>query len=102
MTDIVERLRGLRFVHVPVASGLMEEAAAEIERLRNERRWIPLSEREPAMGERVMIGNAPDKWVATGERVLTGAYLHWEDGDGEDLHEPTHWMPLQEPPEVTK
>ena len=35
MTDIVERLRGLRFVHVPVASGLMEEAAAEIERLRN-------------------------------------------------------------------
>ena len=35
MTDIVERLRGLRFVHVPAASGLMEEAAAEIERLRN-------------------------------------------------------------------
>jgi hypothetical protein len=34
MTDIVERLRGLRFVHVPVASGLMEEAANEIERLR--------------------------------------------------------------------
>jgi hypothetical protein len=35
MTDIVERLRGLRFVHVPVASQLMDEAAAEIERLRN-------------------------------------------------------------------
>ncbi len=35
MTDIVERLRGLRFVHVPAASGLMEEAAAEIERLRS-------------------------------------------------------------------
>jgi hypothetical protein len=34
MTDIVERLRGLRFVHVPAASGLMDEAAAEIERLR--------------------------------------------------------------------
>jgi hypothetical protein len=34
MTDIVERLRGLRFVHVPVASQLMEEAAREIERLR--------------------------------------------------------------------
>jgi CBS domain-containing protein len=34
MTDIVERLRGLRFVHVPVASELMDEAAAEIERLR--------------------------------------------------------------------
>ena len=35
MTDIVERIRSLRYVHVPVASGLMEEAAAEIERLRN-------------------------------------------------------------------
>jgi DNA-binding MarR family transcriptional regulator len=35
MTDIVERIRGLRYVHVPVASQLMAEAAAEIERLRN-------------------------------------------------------------------
>jgi hypothetical protein len=35
MTDIVERIRSLRYVHVPVASGLMEEAAAEIKRLRN-------------------------------------------------------------------
>jgi hypothetical protein len=35
MTDIVERLRNLRFVHVPVASELMEQAADEIERLRD-------------------------------------------------------------------
>jgi hypothetical protein len=35
MTDIVERIRTLRYVHVPVASQLMAEAAAEIERLRN-------------------------------------------------------------------
>jgi hypothetical protein len=34
MTDIVERIRKLRYVHVPVASQLMAEAAAEIERLR--------------------------------------------------------------------
>jgi hypothetical protein len=34
MTDIVERIRSLRYVHVPVASQLFEEAAAEIERLR--------------------------------------------------------------------
>jgi len=33
MTDIVERIRSLRYVHVPVASQLMTEAAAEIERL---------------------------------------------------------------------
>jgi hypothetical protein len=35
MIDIVERIRSLRYVHVPAASGLMAEAAAEIERLRN-------------------------------------------------------------------
>ena len=33
--DIVERIRSLRYVHVPVASQLMAEAADEIERLRN-------------------------------------------------------------------
>jgi wyosine [tRNA(Phe)-imidazoG37] synthetase (radical SAM superfamily) len=32
--DIVERIRKLRYVHVPVASELMAEAADEIERLR--------------------------------------------------------------------
>jgi hypothetical protein len=33
--DIVERIRSLRYVHVPVASQVMAEAADEIERLRN-------------------------------------------------------------------
>lgn len=32
--DIVDRIRSLRYVHVPVASQLFEEAANEIERLR--------------------------------------------------------------------
>jgi hypothetical protein len=32
--DIVERIRGLRYVHVPVASELMNEAATAIETLR--------------------------------------------------------------------
>jgi hypothetical protein len=32
--DIVERIRGLRYVHVPVASDLMAEAATAIETLR--------------------------------------------------------------------
>jgi hypothetical protein len=35
MEDIVERIRKLRFVHIPGASDLMEEACQEIERLRN-------------------------------------------------------------------
>ena len=46
MSDIIERIKGLRYVHVPQASQLFEEAIAEIERLRltaDERqaiRWI--------------------------------------------------------------
>ena len=63
--------------------------------------WIPVSERLPEMGARVMVGHAVDGWVGIGERVLTGAYLHWED-DGEDLHEPTHWMPLPDAPTDAK
>lgn len=34
MTDVVERIRKLRFVHIPGTSDLMEEACQEIERLR--------------------------------------------------------------------
>ena len=34
MSDIVERIRSLRFIHVPYASQLFEEAADEIQRLR--------------------------------------------------------------------
>ena len=36
MSDIVERIRALHFVHVPVASALFEEACQEIERLRQD------------------------------------------------------------------
>ena len=52
MTDIVERLRGLRFVHVPAASGLMEEAAAEIERLRTSA--TNTTQGEGTVGERLV------------------------------------------------
>lgn len=34
MSDLIDRIKGLRYVHVPQASQLFEEAIAEIERLR--------------------------------------------------------------------
>ena len=34
MSDIIERIKGLRYIHVPQASQLFQEAIAEIERLR--------------------------------------------------------------------
>ena len=63
--------------------------------------WVPVTERLPEMGETVMVAHSKDGWVGTGERVLTGAYLHWAD-DGEELHDPTHWMPLPAPPTDAK
>ena len=42
MTDIVERIRRLRFVHIPGTSDLMEEACQEIERLRQFDRPQPI------------------------------------------------------------
>jgi hypothetical protein len=72
---------------------------AEIEELQEQvPRWIPVSERLPEMDARVMVGNAADGWVTVGSRQLTGEYHHWDGDDSEELHQPTHWMPLPEPP----
>ena len=62
-------------------------------------RWIPVGERLPELVERVMVCNAKDGWVTIGSRELTGTYHHWDGDDYEELCEPTHWMPLPEPPE---
>ena len=61
--------------------------------------WIAVTERLPPMGERVMIASATGKWIGVGERDIIGSHEYWSD-DGEELNEPTHWMPLPEPPEV--
>lgn len=50
--DIVKRIRSLRYVHVPVASQLFEEAANEIERLR-----LQLRERGTAVSDNCGTGN---------------------------------------------
>ena len=72
MSDIVERLRGLRFVHVPVASGLMEEAAAEIERLREAiRRLAEQDSTLSVQGGSVTV--TMDATLTDAER----AALHW-------------------------
>lgn len=53
MSDIVERIRKLRFVHIPGTSDLMEEAAKEIERLR----WA--EKRSKNVIDRLMKNNLP-------------------------------------------
>ena len=107
ITNIVTVLRGAGFAALsPSADSsasllhyCVNHAADEIERLRDERRWIPVSERLPADGEWVWcygpnrgceaacISKYWDGWVGTDRKnLVAGAY--------------THWMPLPEPPEV--
>lgn len=68
MSDIVERIRSLGYVHVPVASQLFEEAASEIERLRQvvEQKNLTDDERKAVeAGLVVMAGTAGRRVVET-------------------------------------
>lgn len=60
--------------------------------------WIPVTERLPELLERVLVVNAGVGYVEVGFRHVTGKYHHWDGDDWEELHTPTHWMPLPEPP----
>jgi len=78
----------------------LEQAASEIERLRGERRWIPVSERLP--------GPETFAIVATKDGVCEALYglggiespndpPYWNVNDYGEVW-PTHWMPLPRPP----
>jgi len=60
--------------------------------------WISVSERMPAVDERVLIYHAAAEWVSIGNRRPTGD-CHWVSDAFAELDDPTHWMPLPEPPE---
>lgn len=74
------------------------ELEAENARLREERRWIPVKERLPQVGEWVMIfeksGGVSNVFVDF-ENYETRTDIEWFGAD-----DVTHWMPLPEPPDV--
>jgi hypothetical protein len=87
-----------------VLEAWMEEAASEIKHLRSERRWIPVGERMPEKGQRVLffVNRKNTNYAA----VYAGEYLKvfdvWEycqaSEKGWASAFVTHWMPLPEPP----
>jgi len=66
--------------------------AAELERLNEAKRWIPIAERSPELGVDVMV-------IDRGELKI--AWRHIKDGEWSSfsaLNKISHWMPLPQPP----
>jgi len=103
--DIVDRLRIAETAPLDADTKValflvLQDARAEITRLREERRWIPVEERLPEniLGKAVMR-----RILATdGDSVAEAKYYEgygFESVHGEELwFTPTHWQPLPAPP----
>jgi len=79
---------------------LLTAALAEIARLREERRWVPVGERLPEEGLLVLWYCPDERWPVTSGRFERPYHMNW----GGDMSVPiseggyTHWMPLPAPP----
>lgn len=109
MSDIVQRLRMI------VASGNggafeehIMEAAEEIERLREEHEWVPVAERLPEEGVKVLVSSHGRPHPEIGWREWVPGWptgkLCWTLGEEFDRgfwpSWITHWTPCPAPPEA--
>jgi hypothetical protein len=77
-----------------------QDLEEEVERLRSERRWIPVNERLPEVGEHVLACwvQRKDGMATAVRRELIGMTV-WSAADQwNEIDPPIAWMPLPEPP----
>ena len=83
---------------IALAQRKQVEAEEERDALWEKQRWIPVTERLPELGERVLCTDG----VAVFEQYrveLSCVYGIWDRfGMRSPMQEVTHWMPLPEPP----
>ncbi len=67
--------------------------AAELERLNDAKRWIPVLDRVPELGVDVLVLQRSGQCEVAWRHVVDGNWMSYAA-----LGEITHWMPLPEPP----
>ena len=72
----------------------IEDLEGEVDRLRAERQWIPVSERLPEIDQNVLACHTGE--VGISHRYVDGWY--WDVDEWHKPFTPTHWMPLPPPP----
>lgn len=74
----------------------LAEWLKELKQLREQIRWIPVSERLPKKGTRVLTCSN-DGYIEIQSIESTYGYWENEEGDWSDIDEITAWMPLPRP-----
>ena len=93
--ETISQCRRMRYVTAEVA----EIAAAEIARLREERRWVPVGERLPEKYQRVIVAFTPDsRGVVEVCEAVHNFGSDFETDKG--CYECSHWKPLPPGPEA--
>jgi len=84
---------------------VLAKGIADIIRIATEPDWIPVTERLPEEGQRVLVYERPEVIVVAEmhSRSVSGG-LWWSADNGHTAYSvfPTHWMPLPAPPESGK
>ena len=94
------------FVGCSTAGNLLLQTCSEVDRLRDERRWIPVSERLPPLMTEVLGWHKDDRvraWFRHSGQPKDAPYWElWSPQDREcddcEVDQPTHWQPLPPPP----